>query len=34
MTNCGEFYYDYSLDFNEILTIANKIKELTKENNK
>ncbi len=32
MTDCGDPYMDYSIDFDTILAVADKIKELRKEN--
>lgn len=31
-TNCGDAYYDFDISFDEILAVADKIKELRKEN--
>lgn len=31
MTDCGDTYYDYSIDFDTFLEIADKIKEIRKE---
>lgn len=33
MTDCGDSYMDYSVDFDTFLAVANKIKELRKERN-
>lgn len=30
-TDCGDTYYDYNIDFDTILAVADKIKELRKE---
>ena len=30
-TNCGDAYYDYDIGFDEILAVADKIKEIRKE---